>query len=333
MIDLDEAAVERGLAELDLVALMRETLSAAAHGNGGGPGRASFTTPNGVWFGAMPAWVGGDLNEKVDRFERDRALGTKLLGHEPALGAKLVVAVPENSARGLPTHRAVVILLDPATGEPAAWVQAEALTRARTAAVSVVATDALARVPRGMHAILGAGAQGRAHLDAFARAGMVERLAVWSRDRAHAAALAECARGLGIDCTIADNADHAVRGADVITTCTASAEPLFDAASIADGAHVNAVGACVPHKRELPALLIGEASLVVDDIAAARAEAGDVILAVAEGAATWDGVVSLGEILAQRKTPRGGRCSVFVSLGIGVEDVAAAAALIRAARA
>ena len=310
MMRLDEAAVERGLADVDLVALMRETLRAAASGDGGGPVRASFTTPHGVWFGAMPAWVAGE---------------------RPAIGAKLVVAVPENAARGLPTHRAVVVLLDSRTGEPAAWVDAEALTRARTAAVSVVATQALSRTPRGAHAILGGGAQGRAHLEAFARAGMVDRLAVWSRDRAHAAVLDQCARGLGIACRIADDANDAVRGADVITTCTASAEPLFDAALVADGAHVNAVGACVAHKRELPARLVGEASLVVDDVTAAHAEAGDVIIAVAEGAASWDGVVSVGDILAQRSAPRSGRCTVFESLGLGVEDVAAAAALVRAA--
>ncbi|MDB5070640.1 MAG: Ornithine cyclodeaminase [Candidatus Eremiobacteraeota bacterium] len=321
MMHLDEAAVERTLADIDLVALMRATLRAAASGNGGGPTRASFTTPQGVWFGAMPAWVSGDLDKTADLGDADRN----------ALGAKLVVAAPENAARGLPTHRAVVVLLDPMTGEPAAWIEAEALTRARTAAVSVVATEVLARVPRGAHAILGAGAQGGAHLGAFARAGMVERLAVWSRDRAHASVLAECARVLSIDCKVADDADDAVRGADVVTTCTASAEPLFDVASVADGVHVNAVGACVAHKRELPARLIGDASLVVDDVAAARAEAGDVILAVAEGAASWDGVVSLGDVLARRKTPRSGRCSVFVSLGLGVEDVAAAAALVRAA--
>jgi len=119
-----------------------------------------------------------------------------------------------------------------------------------------------------------------------------------------------------------------VRDADVITTCTGSAEPLFHASSIADGAHVNAIGACVANKRELPGVLVGESALVVDDIAAARAEAGDIVLAVAEGAASWDGIVSLGEVLLERATPRGGRVSAFVSLGLGVEDVAAAAAIV-----
>jgi ornithine cyclodeaminase len=309
MIVLDEAEVERRLAGVDLVRLMGTALRAAASGDGGGPVRAALTTRDDVWFGAMPAWTA-----------RPRA----------ALGAKLVVAMPGNAARGLPTHRAVVVLLDPRTGTPVAWLEAEALTRARTAAVSVVATRALARRPGGAHAILGAGAQGAAHVDAFARAGMLGRLAIWSRDGAHATVLAESARALGADVRVAADADDAVRGADVITTCTASAQPLFDAASVADGAHVNAVGACVARKRELPGQLVGGSSLVVDDVAAAHAEAGDVVLAVAEGVGSWDGVVTLGDVLAERASPRAGRLSLFVSLGLGVEDVAAAAAIVGA---
>ncbi|MDB5039683.1 MAG: ornithine cyclodeaminase [Candidatus Eremiobacteraeota bacterium] len=299
--------VERRLAALDLPELMAATLRAAAAGEGGGPVRSALTTGEGVWLAAMPAWSAAPHS---------------------SLGAKLVVAIPGNAARGLPTHRAVVVLLDPLTGAPTAWVEAEALTRARTAAVSVVATRLLARRARGRHAILGAGAQGSAHLEAFARAGLPQRLAVWSRDRDRAQRLVGAARALGIAARLAETADDAVHGADVITTCTGSAEPLFDAASVADGAHLNAIGACVADKRELPGRLIGQSALVVDDVAAARAEAGDILLAVAEGIASWDGIVSLGEVLLERVTPRGGRVSTFVSLGLGVEDVATAAALV-----
>jgi alanine dehydrogenase len=286
---------------------MTATLRAAAAGHGGGPVRAALTTAEGVWLAAMPAWSAAP---------------------RPALGAKLVVAIPSNAARGLPTHRAVVVLLDPATGAPTAWVEAEALTRARTAAVSVVATRRLARRACGRHAILGAGSQGFAHLEAFSRAGLLQQLAVWSRDRDRAQQLAGAAHDLGIAARLAETADDAVRGADVVTTCTASAEPLFDAPSIADGAHVNAIGACVADKRELPGRLVGESALVVDDLAAARAEAGDILLAVGEGAASWEGVVSLGAVLLDRAIPRDGRVSAFVSLGLGVEDVATAAALV-----
>jgi len=307
MIRLDEEEVAARLAALDLPALMRSVLAALARGEAGNPPRAAFTTPGGTWFGAMPAWTGGERG---------------------ALGAKLVVAIPGNARRGLPTHRAVVVLLDPATGEPSAWIEAEALTRARTAAVTVVATQTLARRPRGVHAILGAGAQGSAHVDAFARAGLAERLAVWSRDRARSNDLARDARSRGIDARVSADPDDAVRGADVVTTCTSSAEPLFDGRAVADGAHVNAVGACVAHKRELPGAFVGASSLVIDDLAAARQEAGDVILAVAEGAASWDGVVALGEILAGIATPRDGHTTVFESLGLGVEDIAAAAAIV-----
>ena len=303
MITLDEAQVEARLGKLDLVGLMRDTLRAAALGEGGGPTRASLAMANG-WFGAMPAWTPGGL------------------------GAKLVVVIPGNAARGLPTHRAVVVLFEPETGAAAAWIEAEAITRDRTAAVSVVATQALAARPRGRHAILGAGVQGWAHADAFARAGLLESLAIWSRDAAHADALVAHARELGVAAQRAESADAAVRGADVISTCTGTTEPLFAADAVADGAHVNAVGACVPDRRELPGELIGAAALVVDDVTAARAEAGDVVLAVAEGAASWDGVVTLGDVLAERAVPRPGRASVFISLGLGVEDVATAVALV-----
>jgi alanine dehydrogenase len=306
---LDEAEVARRLRNVDLVALMRETLREAAFGQGHSPVRAATTTPEGVWFAAMPAWTGAAYR---------------------AIGAKLVVAVPGNAERELPTHRAVVVLLQPRTGAFEAWIEAEELTRARTAAVSVVATQALARTPRGAHAILGAGAQGHAHLAAFAAAGMVRRLTVWSRTSAHADALAQAARARGIDVRVAHDADDTVRDADVITTCTAGAEPLFTAEAVADGVHVNAVGACIATKRELPARLVGEAALVVDDLAAARAEAGDIVLAVADGAASWDGAVTIGEVLAETAAPRAGRVSVFVSLGIGIEDVATAAAVVRA---
>ncbi len=230
MIRLEEGEVEQRLARVDVVGAVRAALIAVANADAGGPVRASCTTAGGVWFAAMPAWCGGEHG---------------------ALGAKLVLAVPDNASRGLPTHRAVVVLFDTATGEPVAWLDAEALTRARTAAASVVATETLAARPRGVHAVLGAGAQGRAHVEAFARAGLARSLIVWSRTRAHADSLAAFAVARAIDARVADTAVGAVRGADVVTTCTASAEPLFAAEAVADGAHVNAVGACVADKREL----------------------------------------------------------------------------------
>lgn len=306
MLTLDEAEVERRLAAIDLVGLMRETLIAHAQGDARAPTRAALALPGPAWFAAMPAWV---------RLPRE------------ALGAKLVVAMPGNAERGLPTHRAVVVLLDPHTGAPSAWIEAEALTRERTAAVSVAATHALARRPRGVHAIVGAGAQGTAHAAAFARAGLAESVRVWSRKEAHAEALVRMLKDRGTDARRCASPAETVRAADVITTATASAVPLFDDDAVADGAHVNAVGACTADRRELGGALVGTASLAVEDDAAAHAEAGDIVLAVAEGRARWDGIVTLGDVFAGRASPRPGRCSIYVSLGLGVEDVAAAAAI------
>ena len=303
---IDEVEVAGRLARIDLPALMERALRAQARGAGCSPVRAFLTTPEGAWFAAMPAWIDDGA---------------------AALGAKLVIAMPHNAARGLPTHRAVVVLLDPATGAPQAWIDGESITAARTAAVSVVATRTLARRPRGVHAILGGGVQARAHLDAFARANLVDELVVWARAAPHAEEVASAARARGIRAAVAADADEAVRRAHVVTTCTASASPLFTAASLQADAHVNAVGACVPTKRELPGAVVGAAALVVDDLAAAHAESGDVVLAVAEGAASWDGVVTLGEVL-EGASPRPGAPTVFISLGMGIEDVAAASAIV-----
>jgi len=306
MIRLDEIEVERRLRAIDLPALMRTALIAIARGEAQSPPRAAFSAPDGIWFGAMPARCGGACE---------------------ALGAKLVVAIPNNRERNLPTHRAIVVLFDPVTGEPVAWIEAEALTRARTAAVSVVATQALAARPRGTHAIVGCGAQGGGHLEAFARAGMAERFVVWSRDRRRAEAAAREAEAHGISVRIAGDPDDAVHGADVVTTCTGAAEPLFEGSSLDPGAHVNAIGACVAHKRELPGALVGACRLVIDDLAAARAEAGDIVLAVAEGNASWESVVTLGDVLGEPAGAHDGRVTVFDSLGMGVEDVVVAAAI------
>ena len=303
MIHLDEAEVERRLATIDLPAVMERALRGIATGESGGPRRAVLATPDRRWLAAMPARSG------------------------EAIGAKLVVWIPGNAERGLPTHRAVVVLFAE-TGEPSAWIEGEGLTRHRTAAVSVVATGTIATRPRGVHAILGCGAQGEAHLEAFARAGLVERCVLWSRTRAHAERLAAYCRERGIDADVAADARAAVAGAHVITTCTAAAAPLFAADDVAPGAHINAVGACVPDRREIPGALVGAGAVVVDDLEAAHAESGDMILAVAEGAAAWDGIVALPEVLAGRARPRSAEVSIFISLGLGVEDIAAAAALL-----
>jgi ornithine cyclodeaminase len=309
---ISEAQVATLLTERAVRELMERTLRAAALGHGGGPLRGMVAVPNG-WFAAMPAAI--DL--------------PGLRG----LGAKLVSAFPGNGRLGKPTHLATIALFNHDDGNLVALVAGETITARRTAAVSVVATNALARRPRGRLAILGCGTQGRVHLEAFADAGSIESLALWSRTRANADALALHAEELGIEqVSVTETAARAASGADVVVTATGSPTPIVDAADLAPGAHVNAVGACIPDRRELPSGLIAESALYVDSLAGARAEAGDFILAAKELEREL-AVTELGSVLAgENRADRSSRFTVFESLGIGIEDVACAAYVLREAQ-
>jgi ornithine cyclodeaminase/alanine dehydrogenase-like protein (mu-crystallin family) len=301
---VDEATVAQTLTPAILRDLMRRTLAAAARGEAHGPTRLVLATARG-WFASMPALVAlDDLH---------------------GLGTKLVSFFPQNVA--VPTHHAVIAMLDPATGTFQALVAGETITERRTAAVSVVATERLAARPKGTLAILGAGVQGAAHLEAFLDAGLLTSLRVWSPTSANAERLASRARAAGVAAVVSGDASNAARGADVVVTATAAVEPLFAAAAIADGAHVNAVGACVPSRRELPAQLVAEANVYVDSIDAAWQESGDLLLAARDLGRDRVSIASeLGAMLADpsmRHPPR--RVTIFESLGLGIEDVACAA--------
>lgn len=313
MLFLDEAAVARTLSIGDTIALMRETLRASAQGTAHGPLR-SVTALHHGWFAAMPAALEAGAG---------------------ALGAKLVSAFPGNAEHGLATHQATIALFDPLTGALLALLGGATITELRTAAVSVVATETLAHEPRGVHAILGAGAQARSHLQAFAHAGLIEELRVWSRTPHHALALVQQASDLGVAATYASSPDDAVADAAVVTTVSASGTPLFGADALPRHAHVNAVGACVPERRELPGLLIARATIIVDSRAAALAESGDLLLAGHEGNFTPARIAAeLGEVLAGKTTiARAEAPTVFISLGLGIEDVACAAWVFERVRA
>jgi ornithine cyclodeaminase/alanine dehydrogenase-like protein (mu-crystallin family) len=303
MLIVDEERAQTILATLDLPALVANVVHAQASGDAVVPVR-SVVRRDGVWFAAMPALIAGQ-----------------------ALGAKLVAAFPGNIAAGLPSHQAVVVLLDPHTGALDAIVAAEALTRYRTAALSVVATRMMATRPEGIHAILGSGAQAQAHVDAFARAGIVRELQVWSRTPAHAQALVEYARTLGIHARTYRSANDAVRGSDVVTTVTGAAEPLFADDALCATVHVNAIGACVNDKREIPGAFVERATIAVDSLAAARVESGDLLLALTPEAPQWRDMKELGA----SKSSTGP--SLFISLGIGSIDVAVAAEIVARVRA
>ncbi|HUI84792.1 MAG TPA: ornithine cyclodeaminase family protein [Candidatus Binatia bacterium] len=239
-----------------------------------------------------------------------------LMGIMPAvyddiMGAKLVNVYPGNEARHLPTHLAVIVLFRADTGETLAVMDGRLITELRTAAVSAVATRLLSAPEAKSLAILGSGVQARAHVRALWLVRSFDDIRIWSRNRQHALALAGEIGGK------ATSAEEAVRGADVVVTVTNSPDPVLRGAWLKTGALVNAVGAVGPNRRELDDDAMAGA-VIVDSREAALKESGDVLLA---GAAIH---AELGELLAGAKPLPQARFTVFKSLGIAVEDLAAA---------
>lgn len=251
-----------------------------------------------------------------------------LLGEPAALGAKIVTVFGGNAALGLPTHLATIILLDPATGELLAILDGRYITEARTAAVSAVSARLLAREDAATLAILGAGVQARSHFEALARVRRLRGVRVWSRTAERRDAFVREMRPR-VDAPIVAAATprEAVVGADLVALVSAAREPIVHGDWIARGAHVCAVGACRPDQREMDTALVARARLYVDSRAGALAEAGDVVLPIAEGAFDASHLIGeLGEVAAGRVAGRTSpsEITIFKSLGMAVEDVAAA---------
>lgn len=235
----------------------------------------------------------------------------------PALGAKLVTVCPGNTARGLDTHQAMIVMLDPVSGVAEAILDGRYITEARTAAVSAVSTRRLARSDASVLGILGSGVQARSHCEALQLVREFREVRAWSPT---AARLGKFAGETGARAM--ESTEAVVRGADVVVAATASPVPVVQDAWVADGAHVIAVGACVPSERELDPKLVGRARLFVDSRAAALQEAGDVVMGMAEGLWTAAHIeAELGE-LPSRKNDR--EITAFKSLGLAVEDLFAA---------
>jgi ornithine cyclodeaminase/alanine dehydrogenase-like protein (mu-crystallin family) len=233
------------------------------------------------------------------------------------MGAKLVNFYPENGALGLPTHLALIAIFRTATGEPLAVMDGRLITELRTAAVSAVATKLLGAPDAHSLAILGSGVQAHAHFRALSLVRNFDDVRVWSRNSQHAQTLA---REIGAR---AMAAEEAVRGADVVVTVTASSEPVLRGAWLKPGCLVNAVGAVGKKRREVDDDAM-RGAVVVDSREAAQAEAGDILLA---GATIY---AELGELLAGTKPLPQEEITVFKSLGIAVEDIAAAQLVLEA---
>ena len=301
------------------IAAMRDAFGALARGEVTLPLRQVSPLPHGRgWLGVMPS----------------------SLAHPPLAATKVITVVPSNSGTDLDAHQGFVLLFDANDGRCLALLDATTITGLRTAAASAVATDLLARPAAGDLAILGNGTQAATHLDAIAAVRTLRRVRVWGRDSARAESFAKRERvRRDFDIEVAPDARAAVAGADIVCTVTSSTTPVLDGAWLSPGAHVNAVGACRANHRELNAEAVGRSRIVVDCLASAREEAGDLLLAVRDGAiANVDiAATELGDILLGRAAGRPeGRAgdetiTLFKSVGIGVQDLAAAHAVYRAA--
>lgn len=250
-------------------------------------------------------------------------------GERPLYGLKTVCIVPSNAARGLDPHQGTVSLFDGETGQTIAVMNAAPITAIRTAACSAVATEALARKDARVLAVVGTGHQAHAHLDVLPALRAYERVLVGGRNAEKAA---ETASAHGAEA--APSIEDAVREADVVVTATSSEEPVLSREWLRPGTHVNAMGACFPHTRELDSETIAGAALFVDRRESAETESGDYLIALAEGAIAAGHIrAELGEVLAGSAPGRmsDDELTVFDSLGLAVEDLFAAEYLLRRA--
>ena len=277
----------------DLIPAMEKALIDFSAGKVTQPLRSVITVdPPGGFFGMMPALT------------------------PEGLGLKIVTFYPKNVERDLPTHMATISLVDPETGTPLAVMDGRLITEMRPAAVSAVATNLLGSVGAKILAILGSGVQAHSHAEALRLVRQFEEIRVWSPTREHAERFAREISAKAM------SAEEAVRGADVVVTATSSKTPVLRGSWLKSGCHVNVVGASRPDWREMDDEAMANV-VFVDSREGAMKESGDVILS---GAKIY---AELGEGLAGKVPSRSRETTIFKSLGMAVEDIAAAMLVYR----
>lgn len=300
----------------ECIGLMREALIKLASGEAYQPLRTIIRPPRAAGvMGLMPSYVSGE---------------------NAAYGLKAICVFPGNPAIGKDAHQGAVMLFSAQTGELQAMMNASAITAIRTAAVSGVATDLLARADACNLAILGAGVQARSHLAAMSEVRLINRCRIASRNIEHARQLGEeMGSSFSFPLEPVDRVEEALLGADLIVAATTAKEPIIRRKSISPGAHLNVVGSSTPNAREVDTATMAACSLFVDRRESTINEAGDYLLAAREGAIGPEHIrAELGEVLTGEKPGRTspGEITLFKSLGLAVEDLACAEYLYRKAR-
>ena len=305
MLILSHREVEELLPVAECIPVMEEALAALARGEVHQPLRQIIRAPNSQGFlGLMPS-------------------------HWRNYGLKAVCVFPENPKRGLDTHLGAVLLYSGETGELLAVMNASAITAIRTAAVSALATRLLARPEAGDLAIIGSGVQARSHLLAIAAVRPILRARIASREVSAATRMAEEFRDrVRFTVEAVDSVEKAVRGADIIVTVTSSKEPVLRREWISDGAHINLVGSSVSTKREADSATMAAGKLYVDRRESTLNEGGDYLFAMRDGVIGPDHIKGeIGELLIGKAAGRisNREITIFKSLGLAIEDLAAAA--------
>jgi alanine dehydrogenase len=312
MLVLSRRDVEAALDRDRLVDAVAAAMADMSAGNGSFPNRtgADVADVGGVLI-AMPAYLAGT----------------------GALAAKLVALFPQNAARGIPTHRAIVAAFDPATGTPEAVMDGEVVTAMRTAAGSALSTRLLAREDAAVLAVLGTGVQARAHAEAVRRVRPIREVRIAGRDRTKAGVLAEELGGVA-----AEGFEEAVAGADIVCACTHSPEPVVRGAWLAPGTHVTSVGVN-PAGRELDAEAVARGLVVVESRAAAvepfPVGSNDLAWAIRDGVVGPDHVhAEIGELVSGARPGRtsADQVTIYKSVGVAAQDAAAAALVLDVAR-
>jgi ornithine cyclodeaminase len=307
MLIISHSQVRELLPMRECMEAVGRALADLAKGQGVQPLRDGFLLPD---KSGVLAWMPGSL-----------------AGGRP-FGIKVLSVVENPGELGVDSHQGGVMIFDPTDGSPLALCEAGAITAVRTAAVSALATDKLARKGAKVVAILGAGTQARSHIEAMLEVRPVERFQLWSRDPKKARAFSEeQAERHGVPVESAPDAGSAVEDADIVCTTTSATEPILFADMLEPGVHINAVGASIPSWREIDPAVLPLVTLFTDRRESLANEAGEFIQATEEGLVEAGLVVpEVGEILNGDHPGRTSETEItlFRSLGLAVEDIASA---------
>ncbi len=313
MLILTRSDIERLLPIEACIDAMDGAMRAASAGDVVLPLRQAMAIPGTAGkMVLMPGWLGGQ---------------------DPVFDVKIVSKFPRAAGSAHGTHVGAVMLFDARDGLPIALLEGGSLTAIRTAAASALATRVLARQDAQVLAVLGAGEQARNHVRAMRAVRPIEKVLVWARDAAKARAFAASIEG-GAE-AVAD-ARSAVEAADIVCTTTSATDPILEGAWLKAGAHLNLVGSAIPTAAEADAEAVARSRYFVDHRPAALAEAGELKRAIEAGAVTADHIAGeIGEVLLGRVQGRrgDGEITLYKSLGIAAQDLAAARSAVAAARA